>query len=180
MTLIVNLFGGPGTGKSTNAAGVFYKLKSQGVNCEYIQEYAKDKTWQGDRFSLTVQPYITCKQLYRQERVMNKVDVIITDSPIILGAVYGGLYATDKFNAWLIETFQSFNSLNIFLTRNLDNHPYNPAGRSQTLDQAIEVDRMVRELLNKNEIPYTDLLVTPDTTDQIVKHVKFRLTEGKS
>ena len=180
MTLIVNLFGGPGTGKSTNAAGVFYKLKSQGINCEYIQEYAKDKTWQGDRFSLTVQPYITCKQLYRQQRVMDKVDVIVTDSPIILGAVYGGLYATDKFNAWLVETFHSFNNLNIFLVRNLDNHPYNPAGRSQTVEQAMDIDQRVRELLNSNEISYQDFLVEPDTADKIVKMVKFRLTEGRS
>ena len=29
MTLIVNLFGGPGTGKSTTAAGVFSKLKGE-------------------------------------------------------------------------------------------------------------------------------------------------------
>lgn len=180
MTLIVNLFGGPGTGKSTNAAGVFYKLKSQGINCEYIQEYAKDKTWQGDRFSLTVQPYITCKQLYRQERVMGKVDVIVTDSPILLGAVYGGLYATDKFNDWLVETFKSFNSLNIFLVRNIKNHPYNPAGRSQTFGQACDVDRKVYDLLRHNQINFDEVLVEPDTADKIVKQIKFRLTEGKS
>ena len=47
-TLIVNLMGGPGTGKSTHAGGTFYRMKRSGINCEYIQEYAKDKTWSED------------------------------------------------------------------------------------------------------------------------------------
>jgi nicotinamide riboside kinase len=175
MTLIVNLFGGPSTGKSTNAAGIFYKLKTQGINCEYIQEYAKDKTWQGDTFSLAVQPYITSKQLYRQHRVMGKVDVIVTDSPIILGVVYGGLYAGDKFNAWLIDAFKQLNNMNVFLTRNLDNHPYNPSGRTQTVDQAIDIDQLVREMLVKNNINFTEILVDHNTADNIVGLIKDRL-----
>lgn len=90
MTLIVNLYGGPGTGKSTTAAGLFYKLKEAGINSEYIQEYAKDKTWQADYFTLECQPYITSKQLYRLHRVLDKVDVVVTDSPLIQGLVYKG------------------------------------------------------------------------------------------
>ena len=45
-TKIVNLYGGPGTGKSTTAAALFAEMKIRGVNCEYIQEYAKDKAWE--------------------------------------------------------------------------------------------------------------------------------------
>ena len=33
-TLIINLIGGPGSGKSTTAAGLFYKLKQMGIDCE--------------------------------------------------------------------------------------------------------------------------------------------------
>ena len=42
--MIINLFGGPGTGKSTGAAYIFAKLKMCGVNCELITEFAKDMT----------------------------------------------------------------------------------------------------------------------------------------
>lgn len=41
--LIIDLIGGPGSGKSTTAAGLFYKLKKLGYNCEMSLEFAKDK-----------------------------------------------------------------------------------------------------------------------------------------
>lgn len=42
-TIIVNLFAGPGAGKSTGAAYIFSKLKLAGIDCEYVSEFAKDK-----------------------------------------------------------------------------------------------------------------------------------------
>ena len=44
--LVINLFGGPGCGKSTIAALLFGKLKQNGINCEMALEYAKDKVWE--------------------------------------------------------------------------------------------------------------------------------------
>jgi len=46
MMICVNLFGAPGSGKSTCAAYTFAKLKMLGVNCELVTEFAKDKTWE--------------------------------------------------------------------------------------------------------------------------------------
>ena len=37
MTLIVNLFGVPGAGKSTGAAQVFANLKKKGINAELVK-----------------------------------------------------------------------------------------------------------------------------------------------
>ena len=45
-TLVVNLFGVPGAGKSTGAAHIFSCIKMAGVNAELITEYAKDKVWE--------------------------------------------------------------------------------------------------------------------------------------
>lgn len=39
---VINLYGGPGTGKSTTAAMLFAKMKLAGFNCEYVPEFAKD------------------------------------------------------------------------------------------------------------------------------------------
>lgn len=175
MTMIVNLFGGPGTGKSTTAAGLFYKLKSAGINCEYVQEYAKDKTWQDDMFTLTCQPYITGKQLYRQHRLIGKVDVVVTDSPIILGSVYGGAYTGPAFDQWLLEAFNSFDNTNIFLNRDLTNHPYNQAGRSQTLEEAIKVDEVTQKLLDNYQIGYKKVNVGPYAVDDIYRLLYGRL-----
>lgn len=42
MTSVINLIGGPGSGKSTTAAGLFFRMKSMGVRCELVTEYAKE------------------------------------------------------------------------------------------------------------------------------------------
>ena len=157
-TLVVNLLGGPGTGKSTHAAGLFYRMKRSGINCEYIQEYAKDKTWEEEDNKLSVtkkcQPYVTGKQFWRQFRVMGKVDVVVTDSPIITGVMYQGFGCTPAWEQWAFEAFNMFNNLNIFLVRNTTGHPYNPKGRTQTEDQAVEIDTKTRDMLDSEKIPY--------------------------
>ena len=176
-TLIVNLFSGPGTGKSTTAAGVFYKLKSAGVNCEYVQEYAKDKTWEDNAFTLGCQPYITSKQLYRQHRLLNKVDVVITDSPLLNGLIYKGHYTGEHFDNWLVETFNQFENLNIFLERNLDKHPYNPKGRSQTLEESIAIDYKAQMLLEKYHLEYKTVPVDEYAVDKISELIKICLAQ---
>ena len=60
--IVVNLFGAPGSGKSTGAAFIFSQLKMKNVNCELITEYAKDKTWENNAAALECQEYIFGKQ----------------------------------------------------------------------------------------------------------------------
>lgn len=171
MTLICNLFGGPGTGKSTVAAAVFAKLKQQKVEADCIQEYAKDKTWQSEAHMLQLQPYISSKQLLRQHRILGKVDVGISDAPLLHGLIYPGHYTGEHFEKWLVETFNQFNNLNIFLERNVEEHGYSQVGRSQSLEQAVMIDTRTLEILRKHEIAYHTVKVTSDAADQVVNLV---------
>ena len=45
-TLHINLWAGPGTGKSTMAAGIFAALKWNKIDCELVSEYAKQIVWE--------------------------------------------------------------------------------------------------------------------------------------
>jgi len=46
MTTIINLFSGPSGGKSSIAAGLFYKMKRNGLSVELVPEVAKDYVYE--------------------------------------------------------------------------------------------------------------------------------------
>lgn len=143
-TLVVNFYGGPGSGKSTMRGRVFAELKDLGLNVEEAPEYAKDMTWQESMHILNNQMYVFAKQQNRIWRIDGKVDAIITDSPLLLSLVYGE--TSDTFKKLVIEEFLKRPSFNVYLQRV---KPYNPAGRSQSLAEAIELDNKIRSEFEK-------------------------------
>lgn len=170
ITVYVNLFAGPGTGKSTTAAEVFAKLKRIDSNAELITEYAKERVWQKDFGTLTHQLYVTAKQTQRQYRVKGHVEVAVTDSPILLGGfAYPGAGSNHLFLPYMVEVFHEYQNLNIFLDRDAETHAYNTKGRSQTEEEAKEIDRVIRLQLDDNGIDYYVVKAGPDAADQIVK-----------
>lgn len=176
-TLIVNMFGGPGVGKSTNSSLLFGKLKNMGINAEYVHEYAKDLVWEGRDDALSFQPYVTAKQMWWQYRLLGKVDVIITDSPLLLGIVYGGKFTNSTFDKYVMECFHQFNNLNIVLSRNSQNHKWNPKGRKQNEEEAKTVDRKIQYLLDAYGIPWEAIPVWTgeQTANYLVNLVLKRL-----
>ena len=149
-TLVVNLFAGAGAGKSTFSASLFAELKKRDVDCEIATEYAKDCVWEDRTEVFNHQLYITGKQYYRIARVIGKVDVVITDSPLLLGAVYD-VDHNKNFKNYLLDIHNSWNNFNIYLMREDD---YNQNGRNQTQNEAIAYDKKILELLNDNDIRY--------------------------
>lgn len=149
-TIVVNFFAGPGCGKSTGASWLFSQLKLNGVDCEYVSEFAKDKVWENNNEVFKCEFYITGKQSFKVSRCFGKVDVIITDSPIAISMVYS---ESDKFKAAVLEEFNKYekNNLNILLKRVV---PYDPNGRFQTEDEAKNIDDNIKNTLDKNSIPY--------------------------
>lgn len=177
-TLVVNLFGGPGVSKSTNTALTFGKLKIAGVNAEIASEYAKDLVWEGRHHALSFQPYIVAKQMWRVHRLFDQVDVILTDSPILLGLVYGK-NMDEHWKRHVVDTFDSWNTINFHLTRNLEHHPYNPKGRTQTEAEAQLVDKRIEEILDRNGIDHEIIPVQQGegTAEHIFTRVMERMGE---
>lgn len=137
--LVVNLFAGPGSGKSTGAAFLFAYLKLAGVNAELVTEFAKELAWEGDKeFMANNQVYITGQQVRRMNRLVGKVDVIITDSPIELGALYTEEETLKALCA--VEGKKFDNRIDFFVRRT---KAYNPSGRNQTFQEAVEIDRRI-------------------------------------
>lgn len=149
--LVINMFGGPGAGKSTMAAHLFAELKWSGVNCELSTEFAKDKVWEESFKVLDSQIYIFGKQFHKLKRLEDKVEVIITDAPLLLSTIYNRENG-ESFNQVVVETFNSFNNINYFINRKKG---YNPKGRMQTEDQSKEIDNSVHNALDKYEMDYS-------------------------
>lgn len=152
--LVVNLFAGPGCGKSTTAAGLFSRLKLAGINCELATEFAKDLTWENRHEALRDQLYITAKQNHKLHRLVGKVDVVVTDSPLLFGAVYSNDQYIPSFQQLVRELFRSYTNINVLLNRV---KPYNPAGRGQDEAGARQIDTMVKAELESGMFPYFEL-----------------------
>ena len=177
-TLVVNLLGGPGSGKSTTAANVFAHLKWQDINCELVPEYAKDLVWEHRHKTFENQIYMFGKQHHRIYRVVGQVDVIVTDSPILLTPIYD-LERRQTLKNLVLEEFNKVHNFNIFLTRK---KKYQPKGRNQNEEQAKEKDREIKTFLEENGIPYVQIDGTNESVDVIVKTITTTLKaihEGK-
>ena len=151
--LVVNLLGAPGSGKSTGAAYIFSMLKMSGINAELVTEFAKDKAWEHNDKAVENQSYVFGKQCYRMSRCANEVDVIVTDSPLFLSIIYNNdKRLTENFNKSVMDTFNSYNNLNILLQRT---KPYNTSGRFQTELESDEVGVKIENALKEYCVPYT-------------------------
>lgn len=150
--ILVNLFGAPGAGKSTGAAYIFSQLKMRGINAELVTEFAKDKVWEGSKAVFENQAYIFGKQYFRISRCADQVDVIVTDSPLLLSILYNNdedLGGT--FDAVVRRVAKKYNSKNYYLKRVKD---YNPAGRFQTEEESDEIATELKRLLDREGVEY--------------------------
>lgn len=149
-TLFVNLMGGPCTGKSTLCAMIFSDLKIRGIDTEMALEYAKDVVWEENYKKLSNQVYIFGKQHNRIYRLNGKVDVVITDSPLLNSIIYD---ETDnqELKALVLSEFKKLNTVNFYVDRTFE---YIQNGRVQDYDEALEKDRSYKQLLDENGISY--------------------------
>ena len=171
--LVVNLFGAPGAGKSTGAAYIFSKLKMAGVNAELVTEFAKDKVWEESKAVFQNQAYIFGKQYFRISRVQDKVDVVITDSPILLSSFYANDEVLgEEFDALIMKVFNSYDSMNVFINRV---KPYNPSGRFQTEAESDELSNVMRTFLDNHNVVCTQYDGCVDGYDALVNDILIRV-----
>ena len=177
MTLIINFFAGSGAGKSTLSTGVFSELKWMGINCEYVAEYVKAMVWEERPAIFQNQNYIFGKQHYNIQRLVGKLDVVITDSPIILSAFYNNkTEENETFNQHVIDEFNKFNNYNYFLERV---KPFNEVGRFQTVEEAKQDDIKLRKMLDDYGIKYTDIKGEKASTEIIANQIRNMINYKK-
>jgi nicotinamide riboside kinase len=173
-TLIVNLFCGPHGGKTTLAKKLAGELGTRGIICDCPEEYARELILSNRMDDLSCQPYVFGEQLRRIERAFGKVQVIVTDSPLLLSVFYTGT----KYGAGLrsfahtMFTQYSGNNLNLFIQRSAQ-MGYSKVGRVHDLKEAILLDNEIYRYLVQNEIRFT--LTTSDKFETILANIVYEI-----
>lgn len=144
-------------------AGVFSRLKWHGVNCEQAPEFAKEKVWEESFKLLHNQIYIFGKQHHTLFRLSNKVECVVTDSPLLLSLIYGENQSS-AFKALVREEYSKYLNINVFLRRQKQ---YNPSGRMQTEEEAQALDVKIRRMLEEMELDFHEMDGKSESVDVI-------------
>ncbi len=148
---VINFFGGPGAGKSTAALGLSYELKKRWISVEYVNEYAKELFWNNSPHLLSHQNLIMAEQERRLNRLVGKVDVAVTDSPLLLSCFYAPRDYPPSFRQSVFDFFDTYDNINIFVRRS---HHYAPVGRVQNEDESDILSRDMEGFLYQTGVPY--------------------------
>jgi nicotinamide riboside kinase len=175
MTKIINIFGGPCAGKSTVAADLFSVMKRRHLSTELVTEYAKSLVYQGrEKILQEEQLYIFAKQLLQQKSIYGQADFVVTDSPILLSAIYckvDGFVPKNAFQHLVVETFNAYDNVNILLERN-KKFPYDSKGRTQKdVKEAEEVDIKIKNFLIEYNIPFINLVSDEKAAKVICQYI---------
>lgn len=160
MTKVINLYGGPGIGKSTLAARLYSFMAENKFKVELAREYVKDWLWSGRQVGKYDQMYFLVQQFKRESILYNKVDYVITDSPFTLAAFYGEYYGQQQFlttaaNAMRKMAEEDGVKYNDYIiTRSTE---YEPLGRYETEEQALLIDSKIEDYLISNTIQPTKI-----------------------
>jgi 2-phosphoglycerate kinase len=175
MSKIINLFGGPGIGKSSIAAGLTYKLKKNHINCDNPYEFPKMLAWDENHSAIRDQLYVLANQHRGIVKSYGKVDYIILDSPILLSLVYRNYYRSgeypatlygDSFDKMILDIHNQYDTINIVLKRS--NGMHNERERYQNLEQSMDLDYAIEKSLKDNRIPFVEVEVNDNTLSNIL------------
>lgn len=175
MSKLVNLFGGPGIGKSGIASGITYKLKKKHISVNNPYEFPKRLAWDNNIPAIKDQLYVFANQHRGIAESYGKVDYIVIDSPILFSTIYHTYYTDgypaefygQPFHDLVIDLHKKYDNINILLERGDTVH--NEGERFQNLDESIAIDELTKKVLDDNSIPYHTVKVGKNTVKEIMK-----------
>jgi hypothetical protein len=143
----INMIAGPGAGKSTTAWFVASQLKVAQIEVGLVGEHVKAQAYEGRHPQSFDQVYLLACQMKDEDLALrNGVDVIVTESPVLMSVCYGKMFNSPGWEhlLGLSRDFEkAYPSLNIFLERP---SLYNTKGRFQNETGAKELDAFIRKV----------------------------------
>ena len=177
-TIIINVLGGPGVGKTTIASDLFVRFKRKELDVEIVSEFAKELVWEKRNEAFDDRLYMHAEQNHRLMMMNGNLDYIITDSPLILTSVYNHFYLEDKhtkeYNKMIddvtLQTFNSYNNITFLIEREIG---YDTNGRRESLAEAKAIDERIIKYLEDNNIKYIKIKDRENAVDEIIKYLNI-------
>jgi hypothetical protein len=159
-TKVINIIGGPGSDKSLFSAAIVLHLSLHGKTVETIPDYAKSLVWQQNFEVLKNQYFIAQRQFEMLNLIDGQVHFLITECSLPQVLFYNENYAENicdvaKTREQILEWYRQNDNINILVKRG--DKKYVRSGRFQDEEQAREVDQGLREILDREHLPYTEL-----------------------
>lgn len=164
---VVNLFAGPGVGKSTTGSVLYGMLSMAGFAAEYVPEFAKFASWAKHEAALSDQVYMFSKQENRLHVLKNhQLDYVIMDGPLPVATLFTPDSYYRHFEPLVMEVFADYQNVNFFLERN-EALPYRNLGRNENEASARELCLKLEALLDRYAVQRDYLKVGADTAGLI-------------
>lgn len=177
LTIKIGLLGGPCCGKSSLAAAVFAKLKSNDITADYVPEFAREAINKKivDPTTLSGQFVIYDEQKFREDCIPEEIQYVISDSPLVFCFPYALEYSSvyNKSDRHLLHNIylkflDSFSRYDYLFLCCREKKYILDGTRTQTEEQAIEIDNKIKFLLDIHHVKYSELF---GTIEERVKQV---------
>lgn len=160
----INIWGGPGSGKSTVATWLFAHLKIAGHDIQFVEEHVKRWAYQKRPILSFDQLYLTASQITAEDELLRSgVKHVITDCPCTLSYFFAKRNGLE-YAPLLIELGRfvelKYPSINVFLYRDV---PYQTQGRYETEEEAKRLDP---EMLDFLQSEYDNLIIASPNDKQ--------------
>lgn len=172
-TLVINLIGGPCSGKSTVAAELFARLKKMGIHSELVSEYIKEHIYDENNNIINDQIFLFSNVLHRLKNKLNKVDVIVHDGSLLLNINYDK-DNNNKLHDLIISEYKKFNNIDFFIKRG--NIEFEDYGRIHNYEQSLELDEKIKQLYNNYGANFIEV-ESRDAVDKIIPIVLKKLNK---
>lgn len=168
--IVINIWGEPGSGKSTVAAGLFFLMKINKYKVELVTEYAKELIWEKHLTLFNHQMSLFSEQHRRLARLKDHgIDFAITDSPLPLSAFYNQNKHLLQLDPLIFEAYHEFNNLNFLLNRV---HSFEKIGRRHDEKQSVKLAKDLRAFLHEHQLHYQELEAHPKTPEILLQEIK--------
>ena len=118
---------------------------------------------------------VISEQAHRIERLLGKVSVIVTDSPILLGLLYQK-EPYPQLEKFAFDKYSAMNNFNLFIKRGTS-PSFEQAGRIHSPEQSSMIDRQIISFLDEHQIYYG--AYQRNDTERIAANIRHTLHHNK-